>query len=196
MFSKGKKLKEMFPNYDFYDSIYGDFYLLIGNEDLIFINKRDAKKVVLKEIQPERITQIDDLEVYQDGKTIKCGNGGKVLAGGITFGLLGALVGANAKHKEIDYVTSLGLNIYADGKLYNYCSIKTETKKNSFTYRISIETLNSLRAKLLKFQNTIEDTIVKDDIITQIKALADLKEQGVLTEEEFTKKKTELLAKI
>ena len=36
----------------------------------------------------------------------------------------------------------------------------------------------------------------QDDIPTQIKKLADLKSQGILTEEEFNKKKAELLAKM
>lgn len=35
-----------------------------------------------------------------------------------------------------------------------------------------------------------------DDIPTQIKKLADLRDQGILTEDEFNKKKTELLAKM
>lgn len=77
---------------------------------------------------------------------------------------------------------------------------------NNVTLNTSSTEINLVRAKEPeKFTTTVRDNIGKKtaaadptqpDIPGQIKKLADLKEKGILSDQEFTKKKQELLARL
>ena len=58
------------------------------------------------------------------------------------------------------------------------------------------EFISYVNSMIGKQANSSIDPTKMDDIPTQIKKLAELKEQGILTDEEFNKKKTELLNKM
>ncbi|MBV4438584.1 PH domain-containing protein [Clostridium tyrobutyricum] len=66
------------------------------------------------------------------------------------------------------------------------------------TLKPMIDAINSAR-EALKSEDRPQSSnniTAQEDIPLQIKKLAELKDQGILTEEEFTKKKTELLSKM
>ncbi len=133
-------LEKLYPGYEIETSEKDT--ICFGKEDIIFVPNMCTKEAEMH----LKIKNIDDIEVYEDGKSKSAG---KALVGGITFGLLGALVGASMK---TEYVTSLGLRIYAGGRVFDMPEIYLKTKRNSSTYRLSIDHLNRIRAKLLPYQ--------------------------------------------
>lgn len=78
---------------------------------------------------------------------------------------------------ESNYIDSLSSSIMKARQVYIKKHPEVETRAEAETEQI-------------------ENTQPVDDIPSQIKKLADLKDAGILTEEEFTQKKTELLAKM
>ena len=92
----------------------------------------------------------------------------------------------------------------SDGIKGSKIKIHTTTKSMEvlISYKSSIATkiiqlldaaMNDAKKEINNNQNVI---VSSPDIIDQIKKLADLKDQGILSEEEFNKKKQELLSKI
>lgn len=79
--------------------------------------------------------------------------------------------------------------------------IMAETKKNSLTYKIAYDSAQKCLSTLQLICNENEksknnEVAASTDIPLQIKKLADLKDQGILTEDEFETKKKELLSKM
>ncbi|NFJ83966.1 SHOCT domain-containing protein [Clostridium botulinum] len=102
------------------------------------------------------------------------------------------------------------LGIYAFGakkkKVENHNYLILTCNQNGIENKIIFESLNAtlLVSDILKARRdsciTSKEcnnaTDKQDNILEQIKKLGELKDLGVLTEEEFSKKKTELLAKV
>lgn len=96
---------------------------------------------------------IISFETIEDGETIIKSNGlGRAVVGGVLFGGAGAIVGAmtgskktNAtiKNLKIKLVTRLDYASYRE-----IIFIKSETKKESFKYKIAIDECNKTGAKL------------------------------------------------
>lgn len=135
-----QNVEKIYPNYDIESG--HNYYVCIGKENIIFVPKNSINNTNLH----TKVQTIDEIEVYQDGKSKSAG---KALVGGITFGLLGAIVGASIK---TEYVTNLGLRIYTGGKCFDLPELYSKTKRDSATYRLSIDHLNRIRAKLLPYQ--------------------------------------------
>lgn len=127
---------------------------------------------------------------------------GRAFLGGLLLGDVGAIVGGmtGIRPKEIDImvpdvlVTIRFINDYGQED-YFVCSC---VQKNKYE---AIKFLSSVFKEKFKIgtssnEHTNEHTSVKEDALDKIEKLAELKEKGILTEEEFTKKKTELLAKV
>lgn len=133
-------LEKLYPGYEIQTSMKDT--ICFGKEDIVFV-----PSMCTKEVETHlKVKNIDDIEVYEDGKSKSAG---KALVGGITFGLLGAVVGASMK---TEYVTSLGLRVYANGKVFDLPELYSKTKRDSATYRLSIDHFNRIRAKLLPYQ--------------------------------------------
>lgn len=148
-------------------------------------------------------SDIIDFELLEDEESITKGGLGRAVAGGVLFGGVGAVVGGvtgHKKHKSVCNNLKIKITVNNINKPTVYINlINTATKKDSFTYKASYNAAQEVLSTLqlicnnLEQQNNIQSS---ESIPDQIKKLAELKEQGILTEEEFTKKKTELLAKM
>lgn len=148
-------------------------------------------------------SDIIDFELLEDEESVIKGGLGRAVAGGVLFGGVGAVVGgvtANRKSKSVcnSLVIKITVNDIENPTIYINL-IKKATKKNTNTYK-SLYNLAHQILSLLRLmcnskepQNRAQNS---ESIPDQIKKLAELKDQGILTEEEFTKKKTELLAKM
>ncbi|MBM7868907.1 hypothetical protein JOC70_000376 [Clostridium pascui] len=127
---------------------------------------------------------------------------GRAFLGGLLLGDVGAIVGGmtGIKPKEIDImapdvlVTIRFINDYGQED-YFVCSC-TQKNKNEAIKFLSSVFKEKFKIGTSSNEYTNEHTNAKEDALDKIEKLAELKEKGILTEEEFTKKKTELLAKV
>jgi len=160
----------------------------------------NAKKILFPKtlLTKARIYNYSDLlgyEILEDGNT--------VTKGGL-FGGIGAVVGGltgGKKSKEV--VRSLKVKIVLDNKIVpaEYIELlKTEFKKDGFVYRGAkkeaediVAILASISAENEKNKESNNTPIVNNDPITEIKRYKELLDGGIITQEEFDKKKQELL---
>jgi len=135
-------------------------------------------------------------ELIEDGKTIEQKGLGRAVAGGLLFGAAGAIVGAVTTSKKIDEICRyLRIKITLDDIIRPavYADIITETTpKETVAYQ---ESWNYAQEIIPVLQNIIDKyhkvaTITTIEEVKQFKELLDL---GIITEEEFVKKKKELL---
>ena len=169
----------------------------------------NAKKILFPKtlLTKARIYNYSELlgyEILEDGNTITKGGIGSAVVGGALFGGIGAVVGGltgGKKSKEV--VRSLKVKIVLDNKVVpaEYIELlKTEFKKDGFVYRAAkqeaediIAILTSISAKNEKNQTNNSNVQNTNDPITEVKRYKELLDNGIITQEEFDKKKKELL---
>ena len=157
----------------------------------------NAKKILFPKtlLTKARIYNYSDLlgyEILEDGNTVTKGGLGSAVVGGLTGG---------KKSKEV--VRSLKVKIVLDNKIVpaEYIELlKTEFKKDGFVYRGAkkeaediVAILASISAENEKNKESNNTPIVNNDPITEIKRYKELLDGGIITQEEFDKKKQELL---
>ncbi len=116
------------------------------------VNKKFAVKVGRKG-QPKiyNYTDLGAFELNEDGNSIVNGKGLATAVGGLTFGLLGALVGSSGKRKNQNTCTSLLVRMMVnnlDNPEVVIPFIVTETKKSSYIYTNAISESKNLIATL------------------------------------------------
>ncbi len=117
---------------------------------------------------------------------------GGAVVGGIIAGPVGAIIGGRKKVKSEPIRTE---NVVKDTRsVVLYFNAYNSNQKMVLDYALYKELCNICPGKNTDTRRTTTQS--QDDIPTQIKKLANLKEQGILTKEEFEKKKAELLAKM
>ena len=169
----------------------------------------NAKKILFPKtlLTKARIYDYSELlgyEILEDGNTITKGGLGSAVVGGALFGGIGAVVGGltgGKKSKEV--VKSLKVKIVLDNKVVpaEYIELlKTEFKKDGFVYRAAkqeaediIAILTSISAENEKNQINNSNTQNTNDPIIEVKRYKELLDNGIITQEEFDKKKKELL---
>jgi hypothetical protein len=169
----------------------------------------NAKKILFPKtlLTKARIYNYSELlgyEILEDGNTITKGGIGSAVVGGALFGGIGAVVGGltgGKKSKEV--VRSLKVKIVLDNKVVpaEYIELlKTEFKKDGFVYRAAkqeaediIAILTSISAENEKNQTNNSNVQNTNDPITEVKRYKELLDNGIITQEEFDKKKKELL---
>ena len=144
-------------------------------------------------------------ELLEDDQSIIKGGLGSAVAGGLLFGGVGAIVGGVVgKRKTNGICSSMKIrvslkNTYADVVYINF--IAAQTKTNTFFYKSA----QSNAQKCITLLETIIDlnrqnsnnhptTIIQSDSVAdEIIKFKSLLDQGIITQEEFDKKKKELL---
>lgn len=158
--------------------------------------------------------EIISSEIVEDGSSVtKVSRSSQIASaavGGALLGDVGVIVGGlSGKQENINMVSKIEVNIILNSlerPSFTLILLKLPTpiKKNSMLYnephKKAME-INGLMKVLIKRAD--EETpqsataVFSDpDIPAQIKKLADLKADGILSEEEFEKKKAELLARM
>lgn len=116
---------------------------------------------------------------------------GRGALGGFLLGPVGLLAAASAKKKGV-YLIAVNFKdgnsslLEVDEKIYQALLKKLAFIKNN----------NDNSNDNSNERNNVAANDSDNNILNQIKQLAELKDQGILTEEEFSKKKVELLAKL
>lgn len=170
-------------------------------------------------INPFDYKDIISSEVIEDGDTItkssRTSQIGGALVGGLALGGVGAIIGGLSGSKKTSGVAkNISLKVIVNdtsSAMHEVIFLNTEAKKDSLSYKIATEKVNEWHAKihaLIKQSNTNfeqkpkaptetdsrpEET-AKASVVDQIAKLAELKEKGFLTDEEFNTQKQKLLS--
>jgi len=156
----------------------------------------------LKNIRLYNYSDILNFELIEDGNSIIKGGVGRAIAGGVLFGGVGAIVGGvTGKKKNTSLCSRLQIKITLNklNMSTEYINlITTETKKDGSVYKMYFNTAQEIISTLEvicsknanKSDNENTSNISTADEILKFKKLLD---EGIITQEEFDRKKQELL---
>lgn len=191
-----------------------------GTENILEV---DEKRRLLKFIyckthifssneRSEHIRSFDDLvdfELLNDGSKIGDGNSFLGTAiGGLTFGGVGAIIGAGMRDKTTrDVCENLSIRVHfndlnAPEEIINLISSESgvgSAKKGSSAYKKAFERaqmcISILTVILKQNKDKRKNVAITPTLnpIDEIKKIKELYDQGIITEEEFTAKKKQLL---
>lgn len=186
----------------------------ISSDELSIRTDTRNKKVAICTIKAERIrilkfSEIIECEIIEDSNTIMKGGIGRAIVGGVVAGGIGAIVGANTRASK-NVVNSLQIRIVTSNindSLITLNLISFETKKDGLIYAEAINFANKVYATFTSIMNEnsknnqIEKTTEKKEEkakepYAELEKLHELKEKGIITEQEFEEKKKQLLEKI
>jgi len=165
-------------------------------------NKIAILDAVANSIDYVEINKIIDCEVVEDKTTIMKGGIGRAIVGGVLAGGVGAIVGAGTRGSS-DVVRNLAIRIITNdisNSLVMITLIAGKTKRDSVDYINCMASAQGIYSTIISILNSskpdkqiITDSLGSTSISDQIRELAKLKEEGLLTEDEFNKKKKALL---
>lgn len=168
-----------------------------------------------------KFSDIVDCEILEDSNTVMKGGVGRAVVGGAIAGGVGAIVGANTR-KSKNVVNSLKIRIVTQNvsnSLVMIDLITSETNKETTEYKNAIDFANKVYATIISIINSNE-RITNDNVdnnenatktaskknkktnsessnnLEKIKQLAELKDKGIITQEEFEESKKKILSKL
>lgn len=185
----------------------GNFYLAIDAKNRRWV-------LVIPNLPHPYIYKFKELisyELVDDGETTYSSNAGKALVGGLLFGAAGAVVGAASK-KKVETTCEdmhIDLNINVIKSPMQVLQINDEEiSRDSELYKQKLAFAKNIMAMLAYIKENAEPTQPEEqqpeqkqlegpqgtgDIYAEIEKLHALKEKGIITDEEFQKKKSSLL---
>jgi len=133
--------------------IYHHFYVDdINKKFAVIIGRKGQPKVY-------NYNDLGEFELNEDGNSIVKGKGLATAVGGLTFGLLGAMVGSSGKRKNENTCTSLIVRMMVnelDNPEIVIPLIVTEVKKSSIIYTNSLSQAKTLMATLNYIEKATE----------------------------------------
>ena len=168
----------------------------------------ESESVVLK------FEQILDFEIFENGNSVVSSKTGSAIVGGLLFGGLGAIAGASGSRIISDNCKTLKLNIYTTDVTNSVVTLDLLDKgieKNSTEYENLKDTINKMIGFLKIARESNRQAEIKEDKkviveniedinqnnnLSKLKELAQLKEQGIITDKEFEESKKKILSKI
>ena len=160
------------------------------SKQIDYVNIFDLKNVI-------------NCEILENGKTVNKSGLGSAIVGGLAFGTTGAVVGAIAGKKAVEYCNSLSVEIDVDYgqpqplRLFvPFIIAKTKTDSSTYTMlKKSAETLYKEISSIITHYHPQETVMANAPISNadEIRKYKQLLDDGIITEEEFEKKKQELL---
>ena len=150
-------------------------------------------------------------EIYENNKNVVEGNTGTALIGGLFFGEVGAIIGASGEREIQGRASILKLIIYLNDlncTQIEYSYLDTEIPKNNPDYLDMIKNLQEISGYLEYIMNNVAATESKSantDTNTsrtttkeaskkeQLEELKTLLSDGLISEEDFEKKKNQIL---
>lgn len=181
--------------------------------DYIYLDEKNQRWAIpnvsfwgnLKSIRIHKYSDIVNFELLEDGNSIITGGTGKALAGGLLFGRVGAIVGGTTANKAVQSVCSnfrvkITLNNLKIPVEYITLIKTMNVQKNTGLYKSYFKIAQEIISILEVICKNNDKDIVSNmsnkennssaDEILKFKQLLD---QGIITQEEFDKKKQELL---
>ncbi|MDH3268734.1 MAG: SHOCT domain-containing protein, partial [Ignavibacteria bacterium] len=189
------------------------------NNGIVFDYKNKKACLILKEkgqlnYRAINFKDILSSEIIEDGeslqKTVRSSQIGGALIGGLALGGVGALIGGlSGKKKSIDKVKNIDVQIVINDTsnpihLINCMNFNIGWEKKESGYKDGIDKARLLHAKIDtiikqvdeedKARVTNENRISSPNFISdEIKKLAELRDSGILSENEFQNQKQKLL---
>ena len=152
-------------------------------------------------------SDIIECEIIEDSNTIMKGGVGRAVVGGALAGGVGAIVGSTTRSSK-NVVNSLQIRIVTSNirnSLFNINLISEETNKEDLEYKNAMQFANNVYATIQaiinennKSKNQKEDIQEQNNTtgLEQLEKLAQLKEKGIITQEEFEESKKKILSKL
>lgn len=141
-------------------------------------------------------------EVNENGSNVVKGTAGKALVGGLFFGLGGAIVGSSMSKKVEDKCEELSVSIYLNDISNSHIFIpilSAEVLKTSLTYSNAVSLAKEV-CGILEFamnkkslEDSTNETKTNQTTKEQIKELKEMLDEGLITQEDFEKKKNQIL---
>lgn len=126
-----------------------DKHIKINSKTDVYVN--DTNKVFFirqgQELKTYEFNKILDYEVTQNNEIMVKGKSMATLAGGLLFGLGGAIVGSSGKRKQVNSVSNVNFNIYLNELNNPQITLPLLTgrlKVNSYAYENLSKTVNEL----------------------------------------------------
>ena len=159
------------------------------------------KYAVTKDTKIYNYSDVLNYELLEDGNTVTKGgiSIGKAVVGGVLFGGVGAVIGGTSG-KRVTKATCKSLRIKITTKdiskptvYINLISLETGT--DGIVYRTAYESSQKILSMLDIISNadTFDDSTKTSSPADEVKKLKELLDMGAITQEEFDKKKRELL---
>lgn len=167
------------------------------------------KKIAICNANPRETIEIIDFskiiecQLLEDSNIIQKGGIGRAVVGSVIAGGVGAIVGATTR-KSKNVINDLQIRILTNdinNSFYIIHIIDSETKKDSLIFRHSMEFANNVYSTIMAIiklndnSNNV-DIATNEDFEKQIEKLSNLKEKGIITQEEFNESKNKILSKL
>lgn len=176
--------------------------IVLSNEADILIDSQNKQIAICNYLKPELkvlpFSALLSCEIIENNTVVMKGGIGRAIVGGVIAGKTGAIVGAATRGSQ-SVTENLSIKIITSDvneSLIIIPLITQETKHDSDFYKKIWAVSQEVHSTLTSIIQTTNNTSEQEDTLSQIEKLAKLKEQGILTDEEFSKKKHELLDKV
>lgn len=161
-----------------------------------------------------KFSDVLDFEVIENGNSVVSSRSGSAVVGGLLFGGLGAIAGASGSRTINETCNTLKLKIYCNDVCNSVITLdflENNIPKNSYLYRELTDIINEMISflKIAREHNrqderkedkkvTVENVeyMKQNNNLSSLKELAELKEKGIITENEFEESKKKILSKI
>ena len=174
----------------------------------IIIDEHNKKIAICNANLRETIEIIDfskiiECQLLEDSNIIQKGGIGRAVVDSVIAGGVGAIVGATTR-KSKNVINDLQIRILTNdinNSFYIIHIIDSETKKDSLIFRHSMEFANNVYSTIMAIiklndnSNNV-DIATNEDFEKQIEKLSNLKEKGIITQEEFNESKNKILSKL
>lgn len=179
------------------------FKTLTDKNERMFIDNNDKKFIFKFENGYSKQYSFQDLlsyDINENNKNVVKGTAGKSLIGGLFFGLEGMIIGGNMSKKIDDICDNLQLiirlnDIDTPQVVINY--LNNKVNKNSDAYKSMKSNLQEISSNLeYILNNRSVEKQTENNLASkkeQLKELKELLDEGLITQEDFNKKKDQIL---
>ena len=178
------------------NSIKGVLCLDMDNKLFYFPTKGKGEPYIF------HFSALKGYELIEDGTSVTKGGLGSAIIGGALFGGFGMVTGSILGKKQKNLITSMCISVSLDDKIFpakNIILLSAETKKDGFVHNAAKITSNVVMEcfdAILRYNE--QDIQLKNEpqsfsAADEIKKFKELLDAGIITEDEFTAKKKQLL---
>ena len=137
-------------------------------------------------------------ELLQNGCTITQGGLCSAIAGGALFGNVGAVVGATVgKKKTLEEIDELKIRISTRNAMLSEVYVNflklSKVKSNSILYKTAYESAQRTLSLLTQITSGSQPEVNLESAADEIRKFKQLCDEGIITQEEFERKKEQLL---